>query len=58
MTGAQGRRLRLTGSEVNTLCRLELLQKDVKSRQQEQQPREGEEMALEKLGVFLDEMLA
>ena len=61
----QGRgRLRLSGSEVNTLLKLELLLKDVRVRQQldQDQGREGAEQggapALDKLGAFLEQMLA
>jgi hypothetical protein len=60
----QGHRLRLTGSEVNTLLKLELLLKDVRARQQLQAGQEEAEAveqeggaALHKLGAFLEELL-
>lgn len=39
----RGRRLRLTGAEVNTLLKLEMLQKGVEDRLQQQQGQEEEE---------------
>ena len=57
----QGRRLRLTGSEANTLLKLELLHKDIKVRQEAQDLKStggGDAAAVGRLGVYLDQLLA
>ena len=59
----QDRRLRLSGSEANTLLKLELLHKDIKARQQQQggaerRGAEGDDKAMVKLGSLLGALLA
>ena len=60
----QDRRLRLSGSEANTLLKLELLHKDIKARQQqhrggaERRGVEGDDKAMVKLGSLLGALLA
>ena len=56
----QGRRLRLSGSEANTLLKLELLHKDIKVRQESQELKTGggDAAAVGRLGAYLDQLLA
>ena len=58
-SGAQGRRSRLTATEVSTLCKLEQLHKDVRSKERVEEA-EGGSVAdhMAKLDSFLELLLA